>query len=126
MLANDNHLFTTQAHQQATNKNLAILKRDIDKRFNDVNERIEGSHARLEARIGDSHAMLNERIEDSYARLEARIEDSYAMMKESKSGTSNALHKIGEIHVIFRQLDAPTSPLKIALVKVFFPLQPCG
>jgi hypothetical protein len=77
MLANDNHLFTTQAHQQATDKNLAILKRDIDKRFDDVNANLADSHASLEARIGDSHATLNERIEDSSAML-------HAMMKESK------------------------------------------
>jgi hypothetical protein len=115
MLANDNHLFTTQAHQQATDKNLAIFKRDINKRFDGLEEsharlnaRMGDSHARLEARMGDSHAMLNERIEDSHARLKAsmvasigdvcatlneRIEDSSArlnarigaMMKESRA-----------------------------------------
>jgi hypothetical protein len=78
MLANNNHLFTTQAHQQATDKNLAIFKRDINTRFNGLEE----SQARLKARMGDSHATLNERIEDSSARLEARLG---AMLKESEA-----------------------------------------
>jgi chromosome segregation ATPase len=67
MLSTDNHLFTTQGHQQATDKDLATFKRDINKRF----DGLEDSHARLDARMMDSHAMLNERIEDSNAMLHA-------------------------------------------------------
>jgi hypothetical protein len=77
ILANDNHQFTTNAHQQATDKNLANLKRDIDKRFDDVTVRLEDSHAMLTARIEDSHAMLTARMEDSQATkamLTTRIE----------------------------------------------------
>jgi chromosome segregation ATPase len=89
MLANDNHLFTTQAHQQAIDKNLAILKRDIDKRF----DGIEDSHTRLKARIGDSHATLNERIEDSHARLEASIGDSHTTLNERIEDLSATMKK---------------------------------
>jgi hypothetical protein len=97
MLANDNHLFTTQAHQQATDKNLATFKRDINTRFDGLEDsharleaRMEDAHARLEARMGDSHATLNERIEDSSARLEARLG---AMMKESEATLSTRLEQ---------------------------------
>jgi hypothetical protein len=37
---------------------------------------------------------------------------------------SNAPRKIRAIHVILRQLGAPTSPLEVAFIKIFFPLQP--
>jgi hypothetical protein len=45
MLATDNHLFTTNAHQQATDKNIANLKLDMAKRFDDVTTRMEDSQA---------------------------------------------------------------------------------
>jgi hypothetical protein len=32
---------------------------------------------------------------------------------------SNAPRKIGAIHVILRQLGAPTSPLEVAIIKIF-------
>jgi chromosome segregation ATPase len=63
ILANDNHLFTTNA-------------------------KIEASQARLDARIGDSHASLNERIEDSRASIEnlgAEMKDLKAEMKGLKA-----------------------------------------
>jgi chromosome segregation ATPase len=53
ILANDNHLFTTNA-------------------------KIEDSTARLNARLADSHTTLNERIEDSSAMLNARMKESQA------------------------------------------------
>jgi hypothetical protein len=45
MLATDNHLFTTNAHQQATNKNIANLKLDMAKRFEDITTTTEDSQA---------------------------------------------------------------------------------
>jgi chromosome segregation ATPase len=74
MLSTDNHLFTTQGHQQATDKDFATFKRDINKRFDELENsqaRMEDSHARLKTRMVDSHAMLNERIEDSNAMIHA-------------------------------------------------------
>jgi hypothetical protein len=53
ILANDDHLLTTNA-------------------------KIEDSTARLNARLMDLHAMLNERIEDSSAMLNARMKESQA------------------------------------------------
>jgi hypothetical protein len=93
MLSNDNHLFTTQGHQQATDKDLTTFKRDINKKFDGFVEsqarleaRMEDSHARLEARMVDSHATLNERIE--YSR--ASIENLSATMKKFMSSFDNS------------------------------------
>jgi hypothetical protein len=76
ILANDNHLFTTNAHQLATDKNLANLKRDIDKRFDDVTARLEDSQV--------TQATLTARMEQLMSSF-----DNFACQRHRSSSRSS-------------------------------------
>jgi hypothetical protein len=90
MLANDNHLFATQARQQATDMNLTNFKRDINMRFAEL----EHSHTRLDAQLTDNIARLETRMGDAHATLNERIENKFEQIMSSLNNPAQHHHRL--------------------------------
>jgi chromosome segregation ATPase len=88
IIANDNHLFAIQAHQEATDTNLTNFKRDINMRFDEL----EHLHTRLDAQLKDNLARLKTRMGDAHATLNERIENKFEQIMSSLNNPAQHHH----------------------------------